>query len=66
MSYLTQTIQATNAVPTPLSNKTRIFPKSTGIYYKGSDGVEDKLLDEHDVANVESILNMSVFYGGGL
>ena len=66
MSYLTQTIQATSAVPTPLANKTRIFPKSTGIYYKGSDGVEDKLLDEHDVANVESILNMSVFYGGGL
>jgi len=66
MSYLTQTMQATNAVPTPLTNKTRIFSKTNGIYYKGSDGVEEKLLDDHDIAHIESILNMSVFYGGGI
>lgn len=65
MSYITLIDQGNEVVPVPTGTKKKFFGKTNGLYYKDSSGLEEKLIDDHDVAHVESIMNLSIQYAGG-
>lgn len=65
MSRIKLTDQADGVTQTPVATKKVIFSKSSGIYYKDNSGLEEKLIDDHDIAYVESIMNLSILYAGG-
>lgn len=59
-------INDTTAPSAPAAGKKTIYTKSTGsLFYKDSAGVEERLLDDRDVVNPESIINLYArFYSG--
>lgn len=65
MSRIKLTDQADGVTPTPIATKKNIFSKAGGIYYKDSSGLEEKLIGDHDIAHVESVMNLSILYAGG-
>lgn len=65
MSRLKLTDQTPGGTPTPAANKRVLISRPDGFYSKGSDGLEMKLIEDHDVAHIESIMNLSILYAGG-
>ena len=57
----------TTAPSTPAAGKKTIYTKSTGsLFYKDSAGTEERLLDDKDIVNPESIMNLYCRFFSGI